>query len=127
MSSTKGHVTVRKNTGADIGTQERINFSEGANTTLTITEDPVNHEIDVTIASTGAGGGVQASQIVTVTAGNTESANWNHAQASSDVGATPLEEPESFWWLEIVDANNIIMHIASIDLENNHTFKVLVH
>ena len=127
MSSTKGHVTVRKNTGADLGTEQRLNLIEGANITLTVADDPVNHEIDITIIGAGAGGGVSASQVMTVVAGNTASANWNHAQATSSVSAVPLEEPESFWWIEIVDANNVIMHIATADLQNNHTFKVLVY
>ena len=103
------------------------NLIEGANITLTIADDPTSHEVDITITGAGAGGGVSASQVVTVTARNTESANWNHAQGTSSVSAVPLEEPESFWWLEIVDANNVIMHIASIDLQSNHTFKVLVY
>jgi len=59
MSSTKGHITIRKNSGADVGTQQRINVNEGANVTLTVTDDPVNHEVDITIASAaGAGTGI---------------------------------------------------------------------
>lgn len=54
----QGEVTVRKNSGADVGTQPRINFIEGSHVTLTVTDDPGNNEIDVTIASTGGGGGL---------------------------------------------------------------------
>lgn len=46
-------VTVRKNTGADTGSRRRLNIIEGTGTTLTITDDPTNEEVDVTIASSG--------------------------------------------------------------------------
>ena len=49
-------VTVRKNSGADVGTEPRLNFIEGANITLTIVDDAVNSEIDITIAAAGGGG-----------------------------------------------------------------------
>lgn len=68
----------------------------------------------------------QGTQVVTVPAGSVESGTWNHALNSSNVCATPLEEPNSYWWLEVVDANNIKMHIASVDIENDHTFRVMV-
>ena len=59
MSSTRGLVTLRKNSGADVGSQERINVNEGANITITLTEDTANKELDLTIASAaGAGAGV---------------------------------------------------------------------
>jgi len=54
----QGEVTVRKNSGADVGTQPRINLIEGSNVTLTVTDDPGNNEIDVTIAASGSGGGL---------------------------------------------------------------------
>lgn len=56
MSSTRGLVTVRKNSGADTGSQERLNLVEGANITLTVAEDTANKEIDVTIASAAGAG-----------------------------------------------------------------------
>lgn len=46
-------ITVRKNAGADVGTRPRLNFSEGANVTLTITDDAPGAEIDIDIASAG--------------------------------------------------------------------------
>ncbi len=51
-----GSVTVRKNSGADVGTRPRINLIEGANVTLTITDDTGDNEVDVTIAASGGGG-----------------------------------------------------------------------
>lgn len=43
--------------GVNVGSRSKVNFVEGANVTLTITDDTVNDEIDVTIAATGGGGG----------------------------------------------------------------------
>lgn len=118
-------IEVSKNSGAVVGTRPELNFIEGANITLTIADDAVNDEVDITIAAAG-GGGVSASTTRTVTAGNLTCGGWNHAQNTSDVTCTPLDEPESFWWLTIDDANNVTVHIASADLQNNHTFRVLV-
>lgn len=50
-------VDVAKNSGATTGSRKRINFVEGANVTLTIADDAGNDEVDVTIASSGGGGG----------------------------------------------------------------------
>lgn len=49
-------MTVRKNTGADVGTRPRLNFIEGSNVTLTVADDAGSTEIDITIASSGGGG-----------------------------------------------------------------------
>jgi len=40
---------VRKNTGANIGQRPRVNFIEGSNIGLTIADDAVDNEIDVTV------------------------------------------------------------------------------
>lgn len=57
MSSinTGGSTTVKKG-GVVVGTQQSINFIEGANTTITTSNDGPNGEVDVTIASSGGGG-----------------------------------------------------------------------
>lgn len=47
-------VTV-KDAGTPVGTQPAINFIEGSNITLTITDDPGNNEVDVEIAASGGG------------------------------------------------------------------------
>lgn len=57
-------VTVRKNTGADVGTRPRLNLIEGANVTLTVADDAGSGEVDVTIASTGGGGGTTPADTV---------------------------------------------------------------
>jgi hypothetical protein len=49
-------ITVRKNTGADVGTRSRLNFIEGSNVTLTVSDDAGSDEVDITIASSGGGG-----------------------------------------------------------------------
>ncbi len=50
-----GEITVRKNSGADVGTRSRVNLIEGLNITLTVADDGVDEEIDVTIAASGSG------------------------------------------------------------------------
>ena len=74
----------------------------------------------------GGGGGVSASTTRTINAGATDCGGWNHAQNSSDVTCTPIDEPHAYWWLSIDDANNVTVHLATPDLQNNHQFRVLV-
>lgn len=48
-------VTIRKNSGANVGTRQRLNLIEGANVTLTVSDDGTDNEIDITItAAAGA-------------------------------------------------------------------------
>lgn len=54
-------VTVRKNSGANIGTRARLNFIEGTNITLTVADDAGGDEVDVTIAA-ASGGGLNSGQ-----------------------------------------------------------------
>jgi hypothetical protein len=49
-------VTVRKNTGADVGTRRRVNLIEGSNVTLTVADDAGSEEVDVTIAAASGSG-----------------------------------------------------------------------
>jgi trimeric autotransporter adhesin len=49
--------TVRRNTGADVGSRRRLNLIEGSNITITVADDAPNEELDVTIAAAGGGGG----------------------------------------------------------------------
>lgn len=44
-----GNVGVKKNAGAIVGIQPSIDFTEGTNITLTIANDPANHDVSVTI------------------------------------------------------------------------------
>ena len=47
-----------------VGVAPRINFIEGANVVLAVTDDLVNGEVDVVIASTGGGGGGSGGHVV---------------------------------------------------------------
>jgi hypothetical protein len=49
-----GTVTIRKNSGADVGTRPRLNLIEGSNITLTVLDDAGGNEVDITIAAAGA-------------------------------------------------------------------------
>jgi hypothetical protein len=49
-------IEVVKNSGAVVGTRKQLNFIEGSNVTLTIADDGVNDQVDITIASSGGGG-----------------------------------------------------------------------
>ena len=53
--SLQGVITVRKNSGADVGTRSRINLIEGLNITLTVADDAADDEVDITIAASGSG------------------------------------------------------------------------
>lgn len=62
-------ITVRKNTGADVGTRQRLNLIEGSNVTLTVADDGVGNEIDITIAASGGGSTPTGTGFRHVTAG----------------------------------------------------------
>ena len=47
-------ITVRKNTGADVGTRPRLNLIEGSNIVLTVADDSTDGEVDITIAASGS-------------------------------------------------------------------------
>lgn len=51
--SANARVMVRKGTGSDVGPRRRLSLIEGTNMTLTVADDSVNEEVDVTIASAG--------------------------------------------------------------------------
>ena len=47
-----GNVNIRKNTGAPIGSRNRLNLIEGGGVALTVLDDDAGDEVDVTIAAT---------------------------------------------------------------------------
>lgn len=49
-------VEITKNGGAVVGTRKQLNFIEGTNITLTIADDNVNDQVDITIDASGGGG-----------------------------------------------------------------------
>lgn len=106
-------VTVRKNTGADVGTRARFNFIEGTGVTLTIIDDSVGGEIDVTIAAAGGGGsGTDFSRSIAQTAhglavGNVvrfDGTNFVKAQADSAANAETVGIVSA-----VADANNFTL------------------
>lgn len=68
-----GFSEVSRNSGATINSASRtvLNFIEGSNITLTITDDSGGDEVDITIASSGGGGGGGIAGIQTKTANYT--------------------------------------------------------
>lgn len=46
-------VTVRKNSGANVGTRRRLNFVEGLNVSITETDSSINDEVSVAVAVSG--------------------------------------------------------------------------
>ena len=61
-SPAAGTVTIRRNSGANVGTRPRINFIEGPNITLTVIDDGADNEVDVTIEAVGSAGGYDTIQ-----------------------------------------------------------------
>jgi len=49
-------VKARKNSTGTVFVRPRINLIEGSNVTLTVSDDASDNEIDITIASSAAGG-----------------------------------------------------------------------
>ena len=47
--------TIRKNSGANVGSRRRINLIEGTGCDLTVNDDPGNEEVDVIISASGSG------------------------------------------------------------------------
>lgn len=79
-----------KDAGSTVGTRGGINFIEGSNVTLTITDDAGNDEVDVTIASSGGGGGAAVAQVVTATSSLSET-DGTGSMALIRGGSTPYE------------------------------------
>jgi hypothetical protein len=82
-------IVVRKNSGADVGTRPRLNFIEGTNTTLTISDDIGSNEVDITISSLASPvtGFASADYIVTDIAGSPGVIN-GHTGAALGIYAT---------------------------------------
>lgn len=47
-------VTVRKNSGANVGSRRRLNLIEGSNISLTVSDDSGSEEVDITITASAA-------------------------------------------------------------------------
>lgn len=88
-----GNVAVRKNSGVEDGTRRRINFIEGANITVTVADDAISDELDVTITSAAAGGTIVVRK-----------------NSGADVGTRPR--------LNFIEGGNVTLTIAD-DNPNN--------
>lgn len=49
-------IEVVKNSGSVVGTRKQLNFVEGTNVTLTVSDDNTNDQVDITIAAAAGGG-----------------------------------------------------------------------
>lgn len=56
-------ITLIRKAGTLIARRRTINFIEGSNVTLTISDNPSSDRVDVTIASTGGGSGLAQYQV----------------------------------------------------------------
>jgi hypothetical protein len=56
---------LRKNSAGTIFSRPQINLIEGTNITLTVADDGVNNEIDVTISASGGGSGLTHGEVMT--------------------------------------------------------------
>lgn len=89
-------VAVRKNSSAtDAGERRRLNFIEGSNITLTISDDAANEELDITITSTASGGGGSVDLATTTTAGIVELATSAETTAGLVVQASDTRLSDS--------------------------------
>lgn len=101
--------TVRKNSGADVGSRRRLNLIEGANVTLTVADDSANEEVDITIAATGAAG---APSTVDYLVGTADAGLSNEIV----VGTSPGGELGGTWASPTVDATHAgSTHSAATD------------
>ena len=64
-SNTIGRTSIRKNSGGVTGSRRNLNLIEGANVTLTVTDQPTTETIDITIAA-GAAGAPSTAQYLTL-------------------------------------------------------------
>jgi hypothetical protein len=62
-------IEVVKNSGGIVGTRKQLNFIEGTNVTLTIADDAVNDQVDITINSSGGGGSQNVFSTIAVSTG----------------------------------------------------------
>lgn len=79
-------IQVRKNTGTTTYERTRLNFIEGSNVTLTVTDDAASDEVDITIAASGGGGGAPTGATYIVQTGDAGLS----AEQALDVLATGL-------------------------------------
>ena len=55
--------TISKNSGSPLAERANLNFIEGANITITVTDDAAGNETDIAISASGGGGAVDAIEV----------------------------------------------------------------
>lgn len=121
-------LTVRKNSGADVGTRRRVNLIEGAGVTLTVAD--VGTEIDVTIAAASGSAhtlrddGVDMTQraaanyvtSTTITAILTDDAANNETEITFQLGAHTGDVTSAANSLALTIANNAVTNAKAADM-----------
>lgn len=69
MSELKNRITARENSGATVGPRARMNFIPGIGTTVTVTDDSTDDEVDVTINSTAGTAGMTVADYIVFESG----------------------------------------------------------
>jgi hypothetical protein len=92
-----GKVDVRKNSAGSVFTRRRLNFIEGTNVTLTVSDDAGNDEVDITINASGGGTATAIGQVAISLDG------------SSLVAKLPVTDPAVGW---LVDGTSGLMIVV---------------
>lgn len=80
---------VRKNSTGSEFIRRRVNLIEGSNITLTVSDDSVNNEIDITIASSGGSGGITWNEVT----GTTQTAAINNGYIANNAAQVVITLP----------------------------------
>jgi hypothetical protein len=87
-----------------IGTRRGLNFVEGSNVTLTVSDDESNERVNVTIASSGGGGG--------------GSGLWQNCVTYPFAGTTVLSaDPLYSYTAEVSDSSGVYVEVAWFDFD----------
>jgi parallel beta-helix repeat protein len=84
-------VGVRKNSAGSTSQRRRLNLIEGTNVTITVADDSVDEEVDVTIAAAG-GGGSMAVKVDGSSIGTESTINFLHGTNVTLSGSNPAGE-----------------------------------
>lgn len=116
-------VEVAKN-GALAGTRKRINLIEGANVTITATDDNVNDEVDVTIAASGGGGGDVATDAIWDNKGDLAVGTGADTAAKLPVGADGLFLQAASW--ESTGLKYADPHIQALNAQTGTSYTLVL-
>jgi len=83
-------LTVRKNSGADVGTRTRLNLIEGANIALTVADDAGGGEVDVTITGSASYTDEQAQDAVGTILTDSATIDFTYNDAANTITAVTI-------------------------------------